>query len=313
MIVRPLLSGEALPKGLSIGHACEPSGRSGLSVLLFDPPALGAASLFGRATSTRQADSLHAKHHVTRLDAFLMTGGSAFGLGASDGLLRFLAERGRGLPTPYGVVPIAPTAALFDLGYAQGAPRPDAALAYEACRNATTAMSAKGSIGAGAGATVGKLFGLARAGKGGFGTAIATDGPAQVWAFAFVNAFGDILHPESGAILAGARQSPDSKEFVGTAKALAEGLAPKGFGATPSPENTVLVALVTPNPLDKLGLSRLAHRAGKAFAQVVSPITPFDGDLVFAASLLGEQAAPLDVLLRLAAAATPWAIAEAVA
>ena len=263
MIVGALRPEEALPAGLRLGHACDPSGRSGLSVFLFDPPGLGAACFLGRATSTRQADSLRAKHHLRRLDAFLFCGGSAFGLGATDGVLRFLGERGRGLSTPYGVVPICPTAALFDLGYAQKAPRPDAALAYQACENARDQVGAKGDVGAGAGATVGKLFGLAQACKGGFGAAMAEEESCRVYAFAAVNAFGDIKKQESGDILAGARQSPGSHEFADTARALANGPGPQGFAQPPQTENTVLVALVFQNPLDKMALSRLAWRAAR--------------------------------------------------
>src|SRR5213078_4854844 len=252
----------------------------------------------GRATGTREIDALNPRHLVNHIDAILLTGGSAYGLGAADGVMRWLRERRRGLPLgPAGVVPIVPTAVIFDFDLGPGGkadrwPTPDDA--YRACGAASTAVP-EGTVGAGTGATVGKALGPRRAMKGGVGTWAARRGDIVVGALVVLNAVGDILDG-TGAIVAGAR-GPDGR-FVGALEHFAAGGAP--FGRT----NTTL---------DRTALEGLAQAAGDALARRIVPYgTLFDGDVVFAVSTAAAAPATPLQAEALAALAVPVAVERAV-
>src|SRR2546425_3353117 len=200
-------------RGLSVGHWTDLGRATGCTVVLAPEGGMRAArALRGRATGTRELDALDPRHLVGHIDAILLTGGSAYGLGAADGVMRWLRERGRGFPVgAAGVVPIVPTAVIFDFDLAPGAKAdrwPTADDAYRACEAASPAI-AEGSVGAGTGATVGKALGPRRAMKGGLGTWAVRAGEVVVGALVVANAVGNVLDG-AGRVLAG-RRGPDGK------------------------------------------------------------------------------------------------------
>src|SRR5437870_2380280 len=298
-------------RGISVGHWTDLERATGCSVVLGPESGMRAAcAVRGRATGTRELDALHPRHVVDRIDAVLLTGGSAFGLGAADGVMRWLKERGRGLPVgSAGIVPIVPTAVIFDFDLAPGGKAdrwPTADDAYRACSAASDHV-AEGSVGAGTGATVGKALGPRAAMKGGVGSWAATGGDIVVGALVVLNAVGNILD-DSGAILAGARGA-DGK-FVDALAHFGRGGAPFGVGKA---RNTTLAVVATNASLDRTGLESLAHAAGDALARRIVPYgTLFDGDVVFAVSTAAvAPATPLQAEA-LAALAVPIAVERGV-
>ena len=286
--------------GVKVGQVHDLEAMTGVSVVLFDQPAVAAAHVCGKATSTRQADSLRVDHIVPTIDAMVFTGGSAFGLDATGGVLRFLEQQGRGLKTRHGLVPTCPTAAIFDLGFGSSSVRPDAQMGYDACEAAEGSRMAVGSVGAGCGATVGKLNGIAQAMKGGVGTRSTIEGDLVVQVITVCNAFGDVLDPQSGEILAGARTTPEAKVFLDTQAALSGKAVPVRF-FPPDAGNTVLILVVTTAKLDKPACAEVARRASEGLAKVVRPaFAPVDGDIVVVASV-GQVPAEMDALSSLAA------------
>jgi L-aminopeptidase/D-esterase-like protein len=299
----------ALVRGITVGHWTDLPRATGCTVVLAPEGGMRAAcAVRGRATGTRELDALNPRHLVDRVDAILLTGGSAYGLGAADGVMRWLRERGRGWPVgPAGAVPIVPTAVIFDFDLAPGGKAdrwPTADDAYRACAVASTDV-AEGSVGAGTGATVGKALGPRGAMKGGVGTWAATGGDIVVGALVVLNAVGNILDG-AGAVLAGAR-GPDGA-YVDPLVHFARGAAP--FGAGP---NTTLGVVATNAALDRTALENLAHAAGDALARRIVPYgTTFDGDVVFAVSTaVAAPATPLQAEA-LAALAMPVAVERAV-
>src|SRR5437016_1651556 len=294
--------------GVTVGHWTDARTATGCTVVLAPPGGMRAGvAIRGRATGTRELDALHPRHLVGHVDAVLLTGGSAYGLGAADGVVRWLRERGRGFPAgPAGVVPSVPTAVIFDFDLAPGgrADRwPSADDAYRACEAASPAI-AEGSVGAGTGATVGKALGPRRAMKGGVGTWAARRGDIVVGALVVVNAVGDILDG-TGSIVAGAR-GPDGR-FAGALEHFAAGGAP--FGRA----NTTLAVVATNAALDRTALESLAHAAGDALARRIVPYgTLFDGDVVFAVSTVATAPATPIQAEALAALAVPVAVERAV-
>src|SRR5438128_97087 len=295
-------------RGLSVGHWTDLARATGCTVVLAPAGGMRAAcAVRGRATGTRELDALNPRHVVGHVDAILLTGGSAYGLGAADGVMRWLRERGRGFPVgPAGVVPIVPTAVIFDFDLAPGSKAdrwPTAEDAYRACAAAGTAI-AEGTVGAGTGATVGKALGPRRAMKGGVGTWAATGGDVVVGALVVVNAVGDILDG-TGSIVAGAR-GPDGR-FAGALEHFAAGGAP--FGRA----NTTLAVVATNAALDRTALESLAHAAGDALARRIVPYgTLFDGDVVFAVSTVATAPATPLQAEALAALVVPVAVERAV-
>ncbi|HKV70401.1 MAG TPA: P1 family peptidase [Gemmatimonadales bacterium] len=290
----PFLPALTAVSGITVGHWTHPSGGTGCTVILSPKGGMrAAAAIRGRATGTREFDALAPRHLVPHIDAVLLTGGSAYGLGAADGVMRWLREHGRGLPvSPTQVVPIVPAAVIFDLP-ADGAARwPRADDAFAACEAAGTAV-AEGSVGAGAGATVGKVTGLEHAMKGGLGTWAARVGDVVVSALVVVNALGDVRGPD-GRILAGARGA-DGKPRDGQAY-LAEGGALFGRMAQ-AVSNTTLAVVATNVEMDRVALEELGRVGCDALARRITPYgTLFDGDICFGLSTAEVQAkAPLQV------------------
>ena len=297
--------------GITVGHTTIEDHGTGCTVILAPDAGMRAAGCVrGRATGTRELDALNPRHLVDRIDAILLTGGSAYGLGAADGVMRWLKERGRGLPVgPAGIVPIVPTAVIFDFDLAPGGKAdrwPTADDAYRACTAASQDVP-EGSVGAGTGATVGKALGPRAAMKGGVGSWAVSGGDIVVGALVVLNAVGNILDG-AGAILAGARGA-DGK-FVDALAHFARGGAP--FSAVAA-RNTTLAVVATNAALDRTALESLAHAAGDALARRIVPYgTLFDGDVVFAVSTAtATPATPLQTEA-LAALAVPTAVERAV-
>lgn len=270
--------------GLAVGHATDERGATGLTVLRGTDFAMrGAACVFGRATGTRELDALSPTHQSGRVDAVLLTGGSAYGLDAAGGVMRWMEERGRGFDVGAGVVPIVPAAVIFDLApLGDFRARPTAEMAYRACEAASTRDIAEGSVGVGTGATVGKGAGREHAMKGGFGCGTRSADGATVCAAAVVNALGDVRSAD-GRIIAGAR-SP-SGEFLDSVQTLTRLASPQFRSARPpvTPQHTTLCVVVTNMGLERGELAQLARAAGAALFRRITPVgTSFDGDVVFA-------------------------------
>ena len=273
--------------GIAVGHGTDGAGATGLTIVRgVDAPLRAGAAVFGRATGTRELHTLTANHLVDRIDALMLTGGSAYGLDAAAGAMRWMEERRRGFEVPGGVVPIVPAAVIFDLApLGRFDARPTAAMAYDACDRASPNDIAEGSVGAGTGATVGKIAGPARAMKGGIGGGIATNGSWSVGALAVVNALGDV-RDASGRIIAGAR-ADGGGQFLDTARQLTTAGAasmPVASRIDPAvPTNTTLCVVATTAPLGRTELGQLAHAAGAALFRRITPTgTAVDGDIVFA-------------------------------
>jgi L-aminopeptidase/D-esterase-like protein len=286
------------PFGLAVGHASDDDGATGLTVVRgLDAPFRAAATVLGRASGSRELGTLDPSHLVERVDAILLTGGSAYGLNAAAGVMRWLEERGRGLRAGPGVVPIVPAAVVFDLaplGRFDARPTPE--MAHAAADAARPAGIAEGSVGAGTGCTVGKALGPDGAMKGGVGVAVAGDPRAglAVAALAVLNAFGDV-HDAAGRVLAGARR-PDGAFADARAVIRAGGVAARlgadprpGDGAGDAPANTTLAVVAVSEPRSRVELRQLAMAATAALHRRIVPTgTSFDGDVIFAVSPLGE-------------------------
>ena len=276
--------------GIRVGHATDTDALTGCTVVLCEAGAVGGVDVRGSAPGTRETDLMRPMTLVQRVHAVLLTGGSAFGLGAADGVMQYLEERGIGLDTGIeGVprIPIVPAAVIFDLRLGDPRARPSPRMAYEACQTASSSV-AEGSVGAGTGATVGKLLGAMSAMKGGVGTwSVALPGGVVVGALAVVNAYGDVLDDRTGRILAGARK-PGGEDFINMARMLQTAEFPPALGIG---ENTTLVVVATNAELTKEEANWLARVAHDGLARVVSPAhTMYDGDTVFALSLGNAKA-----------------------
>jgi L-aminopeptidase/D-esterase-like protein len=302
----------AIP-GFSIGHGTDGARMTGVTVVLCPAGALAAAEVRGSATGTRQFDSLVAGHHVAgKAHAVVLSGGSGFGLSAADPVVDFLARSGHGFQAGAAVVPLVPTAILFDLGAGTPAARPWPwpALAEQALAAAAGGPIAVGSVGAGTGATVGKALGLPCAMKGGFGFAsLAVAGGPTVAAAVAVNAFGDVCDPAAGTIVAGCRSGPATAELVGADRVLAA-LPPDD--AHPWEGNTTLAVVMTDARLTKAGAFKVCQMAFGGLYRALRPaLSVFDGDLVVTLAL-GERKAHLNQIGVLAERAVAEAILVAV-
>ena len=292
-----------------VGHASDLAAWTGCTVVLAPPGGMRAAAYVrGRATGTREVDALNPQHVVPRIDAILLTGGSAFGLGAADGVMAWLAERARGFSVGVAVVPIVPAAVVFDLAPLGRADRwPLPADGYAACEAAGRDV-AEGSVGAGTGSTVGKTLGPAGAMKGGLGTWSTGHDEVVVGALAVVNALGDV-RDDRGEIIAGARREGG---FVDARRHLARGGVPGGSFARAG-ANTTLVVVGTNADLSRGALAELGRMAADALSQRITPVgTQYDGDVVFAVSTATvpvDSTLPIEVL---AQDATAMAIERAV-
>lgn len=293
--------------GIKVGHASDFKALTGCTVILCEEGAVGAVDIRGTAAGTRQLDALTHLHLVDKIHAILLAGGSAFGLDAAGGVMAYLEEKRKGFDVIKTKVPIVPAAVIFDFGMGDFRVRPDFKMGYQACLNASKKVE-EGSVGVGTGATVGKLFGIERAMKGGLGTS-SLHGPKGliVGALVVVNAFGDVWDSNSNQILAGARKSRKSLHLSNSSKWMKQGFTRKRFGAImPSDAtvfNTTLGIIATNANLTKKEIHQVALIAHSGLAKVISPLhTTFDGDLLFALSygkkkgdvhtigLLGEDA-----------------------
>ena len=290
--------------GIRVGHAVDARRPTGVTVVLIDGGAVAGVDVRGSAPGTRETDLLAPTNLVERIHALVLAGGSAFGLDAAGGVMRYLDEKGIGHPTAVGPVPIVPAAIIFDLGVGDPKIRPDAALGYRAAQSASADPVAVGSVGAGAGATVGKLLGFDRATRGGLGSASRrlADG-RRVAALAVVNAVGNVVDPDSGAIVAGARAGSGWAD-------LERALVEADRAPLPVPFNTTLVVVATDAALTKAQATKLAQMAHDGLARAVRPAhTMYDGDLVFALAT-GARSEPVELTVLGALAAN--AVAEAI-
>jgi L-aminopeptidase/D-esterase-like protein len=294
--------------GLQVGHATAAEAPTGCTAILCPTGAVGAVEIRGWASGVIGVDLLDPRHRMERIHAVVLAGGSAFGLEAAFGVMAHLERAGIGLATPGGVIPLVAAAILYDLSLTGGRVRPDRAMGERAAAAATTAPVTEGSVGAGAGATVGKAFGLDRAMKGGLGTASRRVGGATVGAVVAVNAVGDVRDPATGRLVAGARDAPDGRRLVDSAAAFRAGLTLTGFRAT----NTTIGVVATDARLTKPEASRLVSLAYLGLAATLSPAhTQMDGDTLFCLST-GEASASLDGLGLAAADCVADAVVRAV-
>ena len=296
--------------GITAGHFSDQRRPTGCSVVIATEGAVGGVDVRGAAPGTRETDLLHPSNLVDRVHAVLLAGGSAWGLDAAGGVMRWLEEHGIGLSVPYGLVPIVPAAVLFDLPLGDARIRPDANAGYAACVAASRNPPAQGNVGAGSGALVGKLFGIERAMKGGIGSASVTVNGVTVGALVACNALGDVVDPESGAVIAGAR-SDDGRQLLGIRRAILAGEQPRPLLAG---TNTTLAVLATDAVLTKAQAQRLAQAGHDGLARSINPVhTMSDGDTVFALGTGKSGGTPgMMVLATLAAEVTARAVVRAV-
>ncbi len=306
--------------GILVGHAQNDDALTGCTVILCEKGAVGGVDQRGGAPGTREIDALHPMHLVTRVHGIVLSGGSAFGLEAATGVMRYLEERGVGFDTRVARVPIVPSAILFDLGIG-GKPsvRPDAAMGYQACQNASSDPPAEGNVGAGTGATVGKILGLTQCMKSGIGTASLEIGAGViVGGIAAVNTFGDVIDPASGQIIAGARSRDVGPLHIGAPGYFADtlqvmrtliGRTSLGFG---SRSNTVIGVVATNARLDKEQANKVAQMAHDGLARTIRPAhTMVDGDTIFALAT-GEHPGDVNIVGAYAAEVFAQAILRAV-
>ena len=270
--------------GVLVGHASDGVGLTGCTVVYFEEPAVIGVDVRGSSPETRGTAGLHPTGIVAQRHALLLTGGSAFGLAAADGVTRFLEERSVGLDVGMARIPLVSSAVLFDLAVGDASARPDAAMGYQAVLRAESGNFEQGSVGAGVGATVGNVLGMERAMKGGLGsTSVRLESGLVVAALTAVNAFGGVRDPSTGEILAGPRMDDGT---LGDTVALLETARPR-WG-----ENTTLGVVATNARLTKPQATKVAEMAHDGLARVIEPVhTSVDGDVVFAAAVGDEEVA----------------------
>lgn len=266
--------------GIKVGHYTNREAATGCTVVLCEGGAVGGVDIRGSAPGTRETDLLHPLRLVQEVHAVLLTGGSAYGLDAATGVMRYLEEKGIGFDVGVGVVPIVPAAVLFDLTIGRADVRPDAAAGYQACQMASDGPVAEGCVGVGTGATVGKLLGPKFATKSGLGTASQKIGKGiVVGAIVAVNAFGDVVNPQTGEILAGTRR-PVLGGFLNTVEQMKGDL---GQTVLRFAQNTTIAVVATNAYLTKEGANKVAQMAHDGLARTIRPVhTMFDGDTIFA-------------------------------
>ncbi len=296
--------------GIEVGHFTDARRPTGCTVIIARAGAVGGVDVRGAAPGTRETDLLHPSNLVDRVHAVLLAGGSAWGLDAAAGVMRWLEQHQIGLDVKYGLVPIVPAAVLFDLPVGDARIRPDAASGYAACAAASRVAPAEGNVGAGAGALVGKLFGMARAMRGGVGSASITVDGLTVGALVVCNALGDVVDPESGNVIAGARKA-NGKGLLNIREAIIRGESPAPLLAG---TNTTIGVVATDAILTKAQAHRLAQVSHDGLARAINPVhTLSDGDTMFALGTgASGKTAGMMVLSTLAAEVTARAIIRAV-
>ena len=296
--------------GIEVGHFTDSRRPTGCTVVLARGSAVAGVDVRGAAPGTRETDLLHPANTVERVHAVLLSGGSAGGLDAAGGVMRWLDEQGIGLAVGSARVPIVPAAVLFDLPLGDHRIRPDAAAGYAACQAASRQAPEEGNVGAGAGAVVGKVFGLQRAMKGGIGSASITVDGVTVGALVACNALGDVLDPDTGRVLAGAR-SADGSQLLDARRALLRGELPQQLIAG---TNTTIGVIATDAVITKAQAARLATVGHDGLARAINPAhTVFDGDTLFALGTGESGRSPgMMTLATMAAEACALAVVRAV-
>jgi L-aminopeptidase/D-esterase-like protein len=301
----PTTAGPVIPDGFRIGHWTDAAALTGCTVILCPPRTAGGADVRGSSPGSREIALLASEKSMQEVHALLLTGGSAFGLAAADGVMRWLEEHGVGYQTPWAKVPIVPAAVIFDLNIGSSAVRPGPDSGYAACAAAGTACDARGNIGAGTGATVGKWGGMETRMKGGLGVASTRVNDLVVAAVAVVNAVGDILDT-SGSVFAGAR-SADGRWL-----AEQDPLRTFTMRGPFTKANTTLVAVLSNARVTKVDANRVAQRAHDGMARAIKPVhTSYDGDVTFTLAS-GQVETSVDILAEIGAEMTAAAIRDAV-
>ena len=272
---------EPPPEGFEIGHWTAPDSPTGCTVVLLPPGSRAGVDVRGGGPGTRETDVIDPLANPQEATAVLLTGGSAYGLAAADGVVRWCEERGRGYVTPAGLVPLVPAAVIYDLAATGAGPRPGPEEGYAACEAAGPGVPDRGSLGAGRGAAVAKVLGREAATRGGVGYAAVTTGEGEtIAAIAVVNATGDVIG-EAGELLAGPR-GPDGT-MIRSFEAIASSTA--GTEIPGERQSTTLACVMTDAGLDKLSCAKVARMASAGIARAIDPVfTPFDGDVVFCLS-----------------------------
>ncbi|RME88717.1 MAG: peptidase S58 family protein [Anaerolineae bacterium] len=305
--------------GIEVGHAQDEEALTGCTVVLCRKGAVGGVDQRGGAPGTRETDLLKPINLVEKVHAVLLAGGSAFGLDAATGVMRYLEEQGIGFDAGVARVPIVPAAILFDLALGRADRRPDAEMGYHAAASASSDAPAEGNVGAGTGASVGKIFGMKQAMKSGVGTAsVDAGGGITVGAIIAVNAFGDVIDPQSGQIIAGARPTKVGPFQLGAAGQFADTLqvmrtlAGRTILGFATRSNTVIGVVATNARLTKAEATRVAQMAQDGLARTIRPAhTMLDGDTLFALAT-GEKKADVSIVGAFAAEAVSQAIVRAV-
>jgi L-aminopeptidase/D-esterase-like protein len=294
--------------GVHVGHVTDLGSLTGCTAILPERPAVGALEIAGWAAGVHGIEFLDPRHVAPTLDGIVLAGGSAFGLEAVWGAMEYLEEHGRGFAVSRTVVPHVGGAIIFDLNVGDPRVRPDRAMGYAACAAARAGPVEEGNVGAGTGATVGKLYGIERAMRGGLGVSrVERDGIVTA-ALMVVNAVGDVRDPVTGRLIAGARDAADGRHLVDSAAALEAGVPPQQF----RPVNTTIGVIATTAALGKAEAARVARLGLEGFGRALSPPhLPMDGDALFCLSV-GDARSDLASLGEAAAEAVAAAIARAV-
>jgi L-aminopeptidase/D-esterase-like protein len=294
--------------GIRVGHVSDYEAVTGATAILCEQGAVGGVDIRGSASGTQEIDTLSPGHVATQVHGILLAGGSAFGLEAAAGVRRYLASRKVGIAFGGQHIPIVPAAILFDLLIAKPNRYPNVAMGEAAAVAATTDAVAEGCVGAGTGATVGKLFGIGQAMKSGIGSYTVTlPGGVLVCALVAVNALGDVRDLATGKVVAGARKGASSREFIDSEAEMKRGAI---IGAAPA--NTTLAVVATNAKLDKVQANKLAQFASLGMARTIYPVnTMADGDIAFALSL-GTLGADINNLGVAAAEAVAQSVLRAV-
>ncbi len=305
--------------GIEVGHSQDEQALTGCTVILCRKGAVGGVDVRGSAPGTRETDLLNPINLVDKVHAVVLAGGAAFGLDAASGVMKYLAEQKIGYSLGTNRVPIVPAAILFDLDLGKSTRHPDAEMGYEAAASAKAGPVAEGNIGAGTGASVGKIFGMGGAMKSGLGTAsLAMGGGVIVGAIVAVNAFGDVLDPASGQIIAGARPTKLGPVKLGGEGSFADTLqvmqtlAGRTIMRLATGSNTVIAVVATNAKFDKAQATKVAQMAQDGLARAIRPAhTMLDGDTVFALAT-GQKKADVSSVGAYAAEALAQAILRAV-
>jgi L-aminopeptidase/D-esterase-like protein len=295
--------------GILVGHVSDYEAITGCTVILAEAGAVAGVNVGGSATGSQELDVLNPNHVSSRVHGICLGGGSAFGLEAASGVRNYLEQRGIGFQTRFAKVPIVPGAIIYDLGIGKSTVRPTREMGEAAAKAASANAVAEGNVGAGTGATVGKILGMPQAMKGGVGTfTVHLGSKILVSALVVVNAMGDVVDPKNGSVVAGARKTADSREFLNATNAIRQGAVPPRSAG----ENTTLAVVATNARLTKAQATKLAALAQHGMIRAISPVhTISDGDIVFTMSA-GIEAADFTALGVAAADAVSEAILRGV-